>query len=183
MMISTTPELILLIDRIAKGDREAFSEVYNATSAKLYGIILRILKNKERADDVLQEVYIKLWQQAAKYNSQKATPMTWLCTIARNTAIDQIRRVEPVVVQTDYTDLVSESQASPQHNAQITEALHNLNKCLEQLGNAQRNVIEQAYLEGYTRSELARLNEKPVGTIKSWLRRSLIQLRDCLKHD
>ena len=182
-MISTTSELILLIDRIAKGDRKAFSEVYDATSAKLYGIILRILKNRERADDILQEVYIKLWQRADKYNPQKATPMTWLCTIARNSAIDEFRRVEPAIIQTDYADLASESQASPQHSAQTNEALHKLNECLQQLGQAQRNVIEQAYLAGYTRSELARINKKPVGTIKSWLRRSLIQLRDCLNHD
>ena len=179
-MVSSSSELITLIGRVANGDRNAFSEVYTATSAKLYGIVLRILKNRERADDVLQEVYIKLWQRAGKFNPQKASPMTWLCTIARNSAIDEIRRQRPDVVETDYAHFASDSDRTPADNAQINEELLKLNDCLDLLGDEQRNVIKQAYLDGYTRSELAKINDKPVGTIKSWLRRGLIQLRDCL---
>ena len=147
-MVSSSSELITLIDRIGNGDRKAFSEAYTATSAKLYGIVLRILKNRERADDVLQEVYIKLWQRAGKFNPEKASPMTWLCTIARNSAIDEIRRVRPVMVETDYADLVSDSDPSPAHNAQVSQELSRLNECLDLLGEDQRNIIKQAYLDG-----------------------------------
>lgn len=179
--MSSSSELVSFIERIANGDREAFSLVYCATSSKLYGIIIRILKNRQHADDVLQEVYIKLWQRAAKFNPQKASPMTWLCTIARNTAIDEIRRIQPDTVNTDYAHLAAETQTTPQHNAQANEASLKLSECLEKLGQEQRHVIRQAYLDGYTHTELAALNEKPVGTIKSWLRRGLLQLRDCLR--
>ena len=179
-MSFTNSELDLLISRIAKGDRAAFSDTYSATCSKLYGIILRILKNRQQADEVLQEVYIKLWQQADKYNPEKSSPMTWLCTIARNTAIDEIRRMQPATVTTDYSNVTPEKQYSPQHHALHDEALLKLNQCMEQLGTEQRSVIIQAYLEGYTRSELAQIHEKPVSTIKSWLRRGLLQLRDCL---
>lgn len=179
-MASGSRQLITLIDRIANGDRRAFADAYNATSAKLYGVILRILKNRERANDVLQEVYIKLWQRAGHFNPEKASPMTWLCTIARNSAIDEIRRVRPVMVETDYTDLVSDSGPSPAASAQISQELSKLNECLDLLGNEQRIIIKKAYLDGYTRSELAEISGKPLGTVKSWLRRGLLQLRDCL---
>lgn len=179
-MISTSSDLITLIDRVANGDRKAFSEVYQSTSAKLYGVVLRILKNREHADDVLQDVYIKLWQRAGKFDPQKASPMTWLCTIARNSAIDEIRRVGPAVVETDYSELVSDTGLSPDDGTQVNQDLSRLNECLERLDEQQRRVIIQAYLDGYTRGELAELNEIPVGTIKSWLRRALMKLRECL---
>ena len=179
-MASGSSELSSLIDRIANGDKGAFAEAYAVTSAKLYGIVLRILKNRERADDVLQEVYIKLWQRSANFDPEKASPMTWLCTIARNSAIDEIRRVRPVIVETDYADIASDFDASPADNAQISQELSRLNECLDRLGKEQRILIRKAYLDGYTRSELAEISGKPLGTIKSWLRRGLMQLRDCL---
>ena len=166
---------------MAAGDRAALDTVYEMTSAKLFGVIVRIVRARERAEDVLQETYVKAWQRAARFDCEKGSPITWLCTIARNTAINELRRTGRSPENIDAAIPEVEDGAKPADewlcDIEDAEALH---RCLEELKRDQRRSIRLAFFEGLTHSELAERLDVPLGTLKSWIRRGLSGLKGCL---
>lgn len=178
----TTPQdLVALLGRVAQRDRAAFAQVYRVTSAKLFGIILRILHRRDIADEVLQEVYVKIWDRAADYDPRMASPITWMATIARNRALDEIRRKKPESIE-DHPELldVATDEASALTNVMRSEDGRRLADCLTRLEEPRRQMVVLAYCDGLSRDELAEKYGQPVNTIKTWLRRSLAQLKGCL---
>jgi len=127
-------DLIALLARVAERDRNAFSALYAATSAKLYGVVWRILPSKDRAEDVLQDVYVKIWNRAASFDPAKASPITWMATIARNRAIDEVRRRAPLSIEDAPQALdVPAEGPDPLEAAQQSAELHRLQDCLQGL--------------------------------------------------
>lgn len=165
-------------------DREAFRRVYALTSAKLFGICLRICGDRQAAEDVLHDVYITIWQRAGAYQPGRASPISWLATIARNRAIDwrRAKGARPVAE-------VGEAEAIPSGEPSALERLLDeenegkLHTCLEGLDDPQRGAIRTAFFDGLTYAELAVRQGVPIGTMKSWVRRGLIRLRKCLDDD
>jgi RNA polymerase sigma-70 factor (ECF subfamily) len=172
-----------LLAACALNDRRAFSRLYELTSAKLYGVVLRILSRDEWAQDCLQEAYIKVWNKAESYRPQLASPMTWMATIARNQALDLLRRRHREVRESDTEDFPEEVDQDPlpQEKLQQTDEGRRLNRCLEQLKSQQRQMIALAYFKGLTHDELAARTDTPLGTVKTWIRRGLEQLKRCLE--
>jgi RNA polymerase sigma-70 factor (ECF subfamily) len=169
--------------RIADGDRAALQTAYRLTSAKLFGVCLRILHERTEAEDVLQEVYLTVWQKAAGFDPGRASPMTWLITIARNKAIDrlraggQARRMEPIDAAAKIVDaapLADDALAQGEANAR-------LKACLGGLAATEQNALRGAFFDGNTYEELAARMDVPLGTMKSWIRRALLKLKTCLE--
>ena len=173
-------EIEKLIGQIALGDRSAFSDLYDATSSKLFGVILRILKDKTAAEDALQDVYLKVWKNADRYASNGLSPMTWLITIARNTAIDRLRAARPTDDLMNYQDVLPAAGPSPEGAAVAASDARAIAFCLEELGADRRNAVKGAYLHGQSYADLARQFDVPLNTIRTWLRRSLLTLRECM---
>ncbi|MGI9511714.1 MAG: sigma-70 family RNA polymerase sigma factor [Anderseniella sp.] len=180
-MLASPSDLVDILRRVADGDRRAFAELYRATSLKLFGIIFRILKRQEPAEEVLQEVYCKIWENVGSFDPTRASPITWMATIARNRALDEVRKREPNLVANaaDVYDVVDPGKM-PSEQVEMSEELHRLEACLEGLEEDRRAAIKLAYLDGFSRKELAEQFDQPVGTIKTWLYRGLKQLKDCL---
>lgn len=180
-MLASTSELADLLTRVARGDRVAFTIVYQSTSAKLYGTVLRILRRRELADEVLQEVYITIWNRAQDFDRTRGSPITWMVAIARNRALDEARRRQPVLLD-DASALcdIADPNRLPEETVALNEGLKRLNTCLQALNEQHRTAVTLAYLDGWSREMLAQRLGQPVGTIKTWLHRSLKQLKDCL---
>lgn len=174
-------ELAALLHSVAHGDRKAFSDVYRRTSAKLYGICLRLLGNEAAAQDVLQDVYVTVWRKAGLFDASKASPITWLATLARNRAIDSLRRRAPVVEGIEAAVDVTDEHPSADEVVEQAEDATRLHHCLEQLEDRARTMIRAAFLDGATYPELAAREGVPLGTMKSWVRRGLQRLRGCLE--
>lgn len=174
-------QLSTLLKQAGEGSRDAFAHVYNLTSAKLFGVCLRILGNKEAAEDVLQDVYVKIWRNSSRFDASKASPITWLATIARNTSIDRRRATGKWNMVSD--DILAEKgsgEESALDNMMVSQDNAALNICLDSLEERQRHVIRTAFFEGLSYNELAQQMDTPLGTVKSWVRRGLIKLRGCL---
>lgn len=180
-MATSARELSDLVARVARRDKAAFAAVYEATSAKLFGIVLRILRRRDLAEEVLQEVYVTLWQRAGEFDAARASPITWMATIARNRALDQARRVTPASIEDTpaVMDMASDEE-HPIEGIARSQELARLMRCLDGLEAERRDIVLLAYREGLSREALAARFERPVPTIKTWLHRSLIQLRQCL---
>ena len=180
-MPPTAQDIADLLVQVGTGDRAAFSNVYDATSSKLYGIILRILKRRELADEVLQEVYVKIWERAADFDPTRASPITWMATIARNRALDEVRkRVALSIEDTPEALNVASSEASPLQAVELSQDVQRLMTCLNGLDPQRREMVVLAYINGSSREELSQRFSHPVATIKTWLHRSLAQLKACL---
>lgn len=178
-------ELSGLLARVAAGDRRALKAVYARTSAKLYGVCLRIARDRDAADDILQDVYLKVWKRAGGFDPGHASPITWLCAIARNAAIDWVRKHgRPALPATeqpaDAGDI--EWDAALEALSQDEERAH-IFDCLEALAPSQSRAIRLAFFDGLSHPELASALGAPLGTTKSWIRRGLLQLRGCLEGD
>jgi RNA polymerase sigma-70 factor (ECF subfamily) len=173
-------ELSRLVARSGLGDRAAFRELYDATSAKLFGICLRVLKNRTDAEDALQDVYIKIWKNAASYQVSGYSPMTWLITIARNQAIDRLRVRQPPTSELVDADTIPDKALTPEQAALRAAENVRLRRCLDQLAPDRAEAVKAVYLDGYSYQELADRLNQPINTIRTWLRRSLISLRECL---
>lgn len=180
-MISPPSQLSQLLARIAGGDQSAFSEAYDATSPKLYGIVLRILRRRDVADEVLQEVYVKIWEHAADFDATRASPITWMAAIARNRALDEVRKKTPVSIEDAPEALeFATSDPSPLQALEQSQDAARLKACLAQLEPVKRDIVMLAYWNGSSREELSQKFGAPVATIKTWIHRSLAQLKACL---
>lgn len=180
-MTQTLDTLESLLSATAAGDRTAFSTLYERSSAKLFGVVLRILKNRQSAEDVLQDVYLKIWQKAGSYDPKQGRPITWMATIARNRAIDIIRasRPEQTIDEPGDEEEIFRLGGQDAENVDVGD-LESLRFCLGEMKEDDRNYVLLAYYEGFSREELAEKFASPVGTIKTRLRRGLIALRNCL---
>lgn len=174
-------ELAALMDRVAAADRAALAELYRRTSAKLYGIIARIVPDEPDAAEVLQDVYVSVWNHAGRFDSARASPISWLAVMARNRAIDRRRKR---VVPTDPIDTafdIASSDPSPFAQAVAAEQRHRLSDCLAELDPAHAGYLQAAFVGGDSYSEIAAREGAPLGTMKSWIRRALQRLRECLE--
>lgn len=176
-------ELVRLLVAVGGDDRAAFSSLYRATSAKLFGICLRICGERQSAEEVLQEVYATVWRRAGGYDPGRGSPIAWLGAIARNRSIDRRRAFGLPVVSADA--IVEVADPAPLASDVLLSAQEDrrLLACLEQLTGDQRGAIRTAFFDGLTYSELAAQRGVPVGTAKSWIRRGLLNLRGCLDDD
>ena len=178
--MADTAEIADLLARIALRDRNAFRALYARTSAKLFGVSLRILSNRSEAEDALQDVFIKVWQRAEGYRPDAASPMTWLITIARNNAIDRLRARRPGHTDIDEAFDLEDSGMSPEQSAINTDDGNRIDECMGQLKPERAEAVRRAYVEGESYNELADWLGVPLNTVRTWLRRSLLALRDCL---
>ncbi len=183
-MNSSSDPLYPLIERTAHGDREGFQLLYDRTGAKLFGVLQRILKDPGLSEEICQEVFVTIWQKAKLYNPDQGRVMSWMIAIARNRAIDTLRRSEEKVRQNTLGDLDSAGLASLpalQQNPPDMTAQLSLTRCLNEIDEERRQSVLLAYCYGWSREELANKYEVPLNTMKSWLRRALQQLKDCLE--
>lgn len=180
--IATTPDdLVRLLARVAQRDRDAFARLYAASSAKLYGVILRILRRRDLADEILQEVYVKIWEHAGSYVPGRASPVSWMAAIARNRALDEVRRKTPLALEDMPAGFeVADTLPLASETLERSQELQRLLACLEGLEPQKAEIVRLAYLNGLSRDDLATRFGHPVATIKTWLHRSLKQLKDCL---
>ncbi len=162
-------------------DRDAFHELYRLTSAKLFGITLRICGDRQAAEDVLHDVYLIIWRRAGAWEPGRASPITWLATIARNRAIDW-RRAQGVRRSSRIEDVPEIADTTPDAEAVLLAAdeQHSLHECLRELEGRQREAIRTAFFDGITYAEFAERAGVPLGTAKSWIRRGLARLKECL---
>lgn len=177
----TSAELVWLLAAVAKGDEAAFERLYAATRAKLFGVVLRILRRHDLAEEVIQEAYVKIWSHAGQFNPAVATPITWMVAIARNRAIDAVRRKAEVSIEEEpeAMDAAADSP-DPLARRELNDELRRLLACIGQLDADRQRLVLLAYYNGLSREALAKKLDKPVNTIKTWLRRSLIEVRECL---
>jgi RNA polymerase sigma-70 factor (ECF subfamily) len=177
----TSQSLAKVMAQVAQGNREAFAELYQATCRKLFGIVVRILKRRELAEEVLQEIYLKIWDKAADFDTDRASPISWMATIARNRALDEVRKRQlSLVDDADAMEEAVDESSSPSGKIEQSQAQQQIDRCLETLGEPRSSMIRLAYLDCFSRQQLAERFTQPVGTIKTWLHRSLKQLKDCL---
>lgn len=173
---------------MAAGQRDAaaFRALYDASSSKLFGFALRILHKRELAEEVLQESFVAIWNNAANYQSHLAAPMTWMATIVRNKAFDHLRRSDAAVeIDADQFDgevmnALQDPQATPIEALQMSGDAKALAWCMSALEGAHRQVVALAYFHDLSHSEVAAQMKLPIGTVKTWIRRSLEKLRVCL---
>ncbi|MEE7462323.1 RNA polymerase subunit sigma-70 [Methylobacterium fujisawaense] len=171
-----------LLADIAQGEADRLAELYDLTSPKLYGLILRIQRDRGLAEDVLQDVYMRIWQAAGAYSPEVGPPLPWLCTIARNRAIDSVRRkVEHQGPNLDEDEDWVARLMDPHDEAAEFMDREALLACLSRLDPAHRDCVVLAYCEGLSREELSARFDRPVNTIKTWLHRSLAGLKNCLE--
>lgn len=176
--MSDVASLVAWLDRASGGDVLAFRNLYDATSPKLFGVILRILHERGEAEDVLQEVYTTVWRKAAEFDSARASPITWMATIARNRAIDRLRArgsrpSAPLEAAAEVQDERPNAEATMVSN----DDARRLNSALDQLDARHAAAIRSTYFEGLTYEALAVREGVPVGTLKSWVRRGLIRMK------
>lgn len=168
---------------VAGGDAGAFEQLYRSTSSKLFGVCIAVLTSRSDAEEVLQEVFTTIWRKASQYDATRASPMTWLAMMARNRAIDKLRASAaersggPIELAEDIPDPAPTALAG----AQAGEDKRRLDSCMDQLEPQRRKLIRVAFFEGITYEELAQRSGSPLGSVKSWIRRGLAQLKTCLE--
>lgn len=177
-------DLFRLLAQTAAGDQRAFARLYEQCSPHLYALLLRMLRRRDWADEALQDCFLRVWQKSESYVPDKGTPMAWLMTIARYRALDLIRMKRPEISDSDPDEptpvAATEASQDPGMQAAEQEGLGMLERCMKSLQPEQRDSVLLAYYEGYTHEEIARRRGAPLGTVKSWVRRGLQKLRDCL---
>jgi len=174
-------ELVWLLSAVAKGDEAAFERLYAETRAKLYGVLLRILGRPALAEEVMQETYLKVWTMAHTFDPTIASPITWMVAMARNRAIDIVRKRGDVSIEDEPEALEVASEAPPPlARREMTEELKRLLACLGKLDSEKQRIVLLAYYSGWSRDQLAQKLDIPVNTIKTWLRRSLLEIRECM---
>lgn len=188
-------ELSQLLARAGLGDRAAFARLYERTSAQLFGVVLRIQRDRALAEDLLQEIYVSVWKAAAGFDAARAQPLTWLTSIARNKAIDSLRRAQaqPKLESTtrddddgdddrpDAVERAADEAPGPLEMLARASDARRLQHCMQGLSAAQRQSVALAFFDGLSHAEVAEQLREPLGTVKSWVRRALMTLKGCLE--
>ena len=173
-----------LLSRSALGDRAAFADLYHATRSKLFAVSLRIVRERSLAEEVLQDSFVSIWNHAAGYAQAKSAPSTWMTAIVRNRSVDILRRPrEDADIDDALTSQLVDETASPQREAETRAEAHSLKACLQELDAEQRQTIALAFYHGLSHSELADHLRRPLGTVKTHIRRGLLRLKECLMRD
>jgi len=174
-------ELNQLLIQTGHSDQKAFAELYKRTSSKLFGVCLRMLRDRGDAEDVLQEIYTTVWRRAAGFDAAKASAITWLTALSRNKAIDRLRQHrEELLDDPSRFEETVDGQPTPATYAEASQEYRRLQDCMDQLEPPQRESVREAFFTGATYNELAERRKVPLGTMKSWIRRSLMLLQACL---
>lgn len=176
-------QLKILLGRCGQHDQTAFKQLYDSTASQLYAILRNILRIEAVAEEALQEVYVKIWAKASEYKPELGQPLTWMTSIARYHALDVLRKRrirENKEVEWDESVPGVDVLLSQQGPAQSIEHQDILEQCFGRLSQSQRECISRAYLEGLTHDELSVSVNSPVGTVKSWIRRGLVTLKECV---
>jgi RNA polymerase sigma-70 factor, ECF subfamily len=176
----TQDRVAVLLRDVAQGDRAAFRVLYQDTSDALFGVLMRMLRNRASAEDGLQEVYARIWQRAASFSEERGSGMTWMITIARNYAIDQRRQRQFVTAEDIELDQLVDPHWSPDEQMSAQGTVERIMFCLGQLEPRHADCVKGAYLDGASYADLAERYVVPVNTMRTWLRRSLQKLRACV---
>jgi RNA polymerase sigma-70 factor (ECF subfamily) len=185
----TPPVLAALLARIAQEDASALRALYELTSAKLFGVALRILVRREWAEEALQESYVNIWRYAGEYREALAAPLTWMAAIVRNRALDCLRRQRAVAADgaslitewsETFDEVIAGDERDPADSALVSEQAKQLARCMARLDASQRQAVALAYLRDQSHSEIAEQLSVPLGTVKSWVRRGLEKLKICM---
>jgi RNA polymerase sigma factor (sigma-70 family) len=186
-------ELSQLLAQSGLGNRAAFAQLYERTSSHVFAVLLRIQRDRAQAEDLLQEVYVAVWKAAASFDAARSQPLTWLTHIARNRAIDSLRRAQtqPMLLSTtrdeddednpDAADLMADDAPGPLDLLGRASDQRELAACMQQLTPPQRQSVALAFYDGLSHAEVAAQLREPLGTVKSWVRRALGTLRSCLE--
>ena len=169
-----------LIAQCAAADRAAFRTLYRDSSAKLMGVLLRILHERAEAEDALQEVYTRIWLRAGRYDPAKGRGMTWLIAIARNLAIDRLR-ARPPAQSDDGLDTVPDAAPRAETRLLAQGEARRIADCFATLEPERADAVKGAYIGGLSYVDLAARHAVPLNTMRTWLRRSLIRLKECLE--
>lgn len=169
-----------LLGNIANGCRKSFASFYEKNANLVFGVLMRILRDRIEAEEIMQEVFVRVWTKASRFDPALASERTWLIALTRNAAIDRLRsgKRRPPTEEID-PETVSDAP-TPENAAWNSQIASGLDHCLSQLDPSKASYVRLAYLEGWSYEELARASGTPVNTMKTWLRRSLLRLRDCL---
>ncbi|VVO02603.1 RNA polymerase sigma factor [Pseudomonas fluorescens] len=174
-------QLRQLLAQCSLGDRRAFETLYHRAAPRLHGVALRFMGRRDLAEDVLQESFVRIWNNASRYQPQLSAPLTWMINITRNQAVDQLRKHrERPLNELEEQALVDEGPSAHDLLSRAREASA-LNRCLEHLEGMQRQSITIAYFQGLSCAELAEQLAAPLGSVKSWIRRGMERLRRCLE--
>ena len=186
-------DLSHLLARAGMGDRAAFATLYERTSSHLLAVVLRINRDRAQAEDILQEVYVNVWRAAQGFDAAQSQPLTWLTSIARNRAIDSLRRKQTQPQfrstisstadeeETDVYDTVASDAPGPLDLLSRASDARALSSCMQGLSAQQRQSVALAFFDGLSHAEVAEQMRQPLGTVKSWVRRALLALKGCLE--
>jgi RNA polymerase sigma-70 factor (ECF subfamily) len=174
-------DITKLVVRVAMKDRAAFDLLYRLTNAKLFGVCLRVLNNRAEAEEALQEVYVKIWTKADRFAVSDLSPISWLVAVARNHAIDRLRARRPATTDIDEAVDVADRAPDPEESAAAGSEMAKVERCLSELEADRAAAVRAAYVDGDGYAELAARFRVPLNTMRTWLRRSLIRLRECME--
>jgi RNA polymerase sigma-70 factor (ECF subfamily) len=177
----TPQDITKLIVRTSMKDRTAFDVLYRQTSAKLFGVCLRVLNDRAEAEEALQEVFVKIWTKADRFAVSDLSPISWLVAIARNHAIDRIRARRQATADLDAAVDIADPSPGPEAMAVAGDENERIYHCLDELEKDRAAAVRGAYLKGESYAELAERHGVPLNTMRTWLRRSLMKLRECLE--
>lgn len=184
-MVSDLDPVVLeqLIVRCAQQDARALEELYRVAAPSLFGCLMRMLHRREVAEDALQDVFVRIWQRAGQFDEVRGRPQAWLYSIARYRAIDEIRggRGRNLPLDETHSEIAAPESTHTDAGVEFGARENALSRCLELLGVSQRRCLTLAFVEGYSHDQIAAAVASPLGTVKSWVRRGLISLRECLE--
>ncbi|MBX9406648.1 sigma-70 family RNA polymerase sigma factor [Pseudomonas baetica] len=179
--LADTDQLRHLLAQCSLGNRRAFETLYRSVGPRLHGVALRFMGRTDLAEEVLQESFVRIWNNASRYEAHLSAPMTWMINITRNQAIDQLRKHRDRPLSDVEQDALADESPSAHDQLSSAREAHALNRCLDSLDGMQRQSISVAYFQGLSCTELAEHLATPLGTVKSWIRRGMERLRRCLE--
>ncbi|MBB4953109.1 RNA polymerase sigma-70 factor (ECF subfamily) [Agrobacterium vitis] len=174
-------DVAILLSKVALRERAALNTLYQQTGPKLFGLCLRLLKDRSEAEDALQDIFIKIWQKAESFSATGHNAMAWLCTIARYHCIDRLRARTPLAQPIDEAWDIADTAHDPEQVTSLRSEGKRIDRCMEELEANRARAVRQAYVEGASYQELADSLGVPLNTVRTWLRRSLLTLRECLE--